>query len=141
MSAERFGPSDPATASATSYIAERHIAPLLLDPASRARLLEEHRRLPLALPGRDGAPARTHSPGLARVLDWLRCGPLEGKYVLLRCPRCDGLRVARMGAPGASPVVVEERCHADPAAAEHAVFVRRVHDFLVRHAAVRGDVA
>jgi hypothetical protein len=136
---ERFGATDAPTVSATAYVADHHVAPLLLDERSRARLVEQHRRLPLALPGRGGTPARAHGPELARVLDWLRSGPLEGKLVLVRCADCDGLRIARMSqAPSSLPAIVEQRCYDDPAEAEHAVFLRRVADFLALHAGTGG---
>jgi hypothetical protein len=127
----RFGASDTATTAAGDYVLEHHVAPLVRDEATRRRLIEEHRRLPLTRPGRHGAPALEHGPDLARLLDWLRTGVVEGKYVLVHCADCEGLRIAQMpDAPGRLPALVDDRCHADPAEAEHAVFVRRVGDLL-----------
>lgn len=127
---------DDSRTSMVTQIAEQYIAPLLGDPRTRRALIAEHRRTPIGRPGRVGRAAFMHSPELTRVLDFFRRAPAEGKYVLLCNPPEAPWQIAALtGRRGEAPRPIEGAVFKAREDAEHAVFERRVDDFLRREAA------
>jgi len=96
-------------------ILERRVRALVDDA-----LLNEHRERPFG----------PHSPRLVEVLDFLRRNPDPDRprYLVLETP--EGFGLAHRGRPpGAPPTTADGDRHPDRAAAEHAVFLRRLHDY------------
>ena len=75
------------------------------------------------------APFGPHSPALQEVLDFLRRNPAPDlpRYVVLDLG--GSFAVAARTARGLPPEPVDAERHADEAAAEHAVFLRRLADY------------
>jgi len=76
-----------------------------------------------------GAPFGPHSPALQEVLDFLRRNPAPDlpRYVVL--DQGGSFAVATRTARGLPPEPVDAERHPDEAAAEHAVFLRRLADY------------
>jgi branched-chain amino acid transport system permease protein len=117
------------------FITRTYVLPLLADPETRQRLIEEHRRNPVGTPGRAGRPAIGHSPDLARVVDKFRRQPMEGKYVMV-CRRqfeeyyigvCSGVR-------GEPVRILQDRVFTSEEEVEHAIFLKRIDEFLAQYA-------
>ena len=53
---------DQGRASTDDFITRTYVLPLLSDPATRARLIEEHRINPVGKPGKAGKAGVGHSP-------------------------------------------------------------------------------
>lgn len=82
-------------------------------------------------------PIGYHSPGLQRVLNLMRGGPLDGKYVLVTLEPCRRWALARLpGRRGAPVQLVEGAEYYDQAEAERDVFRRRWHDLTGRQLSV-----
>ena len=121
---------DPSRAAHMDRIAETEIAPLLLDERRRAELIEEHRRQPIGRPARTGERGFRHGPDVVKVLDFFRRAPVDGKLVLIADPDGGGWRIARIAKRGVGPVPVSGEGYATREKAEHAVFLKRVEEFL-----------
>ncbi len=93
--------------------------PILLttiEPARDRIYAEEFRKMPVG----------HHSPGLQRVLNLFRSGPLAGHYVLISLIPYEKWQLARLsGVRGQAPVPVEGAVYDDLRAAEWDVFRRR----------------
>lgn len=75
------------------------------------------------------SPIGYHSPGLQRVLNLMRGGALEGKYVLVTLEPCRRWALARLpGRRGATVSLVPGVEYTDQLEAERDVFRRRWHD-------------
>jgi hypothetical protein len=111
-------------------IVETEMAPLLFDEPRRAALIAEHRRNPIGTAGRVGESGFAHGADLAKVLDFFRRAPVDGKLILIAEPDRTGWRIGRIGARGVAPAIVSEVVHSTREEAEHAVFVRRIEEFL-----------
>jgi len=75
------------------------------------------------------SPIGYHGPGLQRVLNLMRGGALEGKYVLVTLEPCRRWALARLpGRRGAPVSLVPGVEYTDRLEAERDVFRRRWHD-------------
>lgn len=115
------------------YITRTYVLPLLTDPASRARLIAEHRDNPIGVPGCDGRHGTGHSDDLARVIDKLRRAPMAGKYVRICVDAHRDYRIGICSGVRGKPVRIEPKSYPSEDACEHAIFVRRVSDLLAAH--------
>jgi hypothetical protein len=85
-----------------------------------AELVAEHRAYPFG----------PHSPALIEVLDFLRRNPDPERPRYLVLDTEDGFAIAHRGRPpGAPPTPAGDDRHPTREAAEHAVFLRRLHDY------------
>jgi branched-chain amino acid transport system permease protein len=116
------------------FITTTYVLPLLRDNASRKRLIEEHRKNPIGVPGKNGHEAIGHSEDLARVLDKFRRRPMSGKYVIV-CRHqfeeyfigvCSGVR-------GESVKILEDEKFGNQNDVEHAIFLKRIDDLLAEY--------
>lgn len=93
-----------------------HLKPLVTD-----ELIAEHRR----------NPAGPHGDALERLLNYFRRAAVSDKYAILTIrPFAEYRIVALSGRRGVPPRVVDDQTHATPDAAQHAVFLKRVHDLM-----------
>jgi branched-chain amino acid transport system permease protein len=116
------------------YITRTYVLPLLKDEATRSRLVEEHRKNPIGVPGKGGHYAVGHSEELARVLDKLRRAPMAGKYVIVCTKPHEEWRIGRLsGVRGDAPEILRDGPYASQDEAEHAVFLKRVDDLLAAY--------
>jgi len=115
-------------------ITRTYVLPLLQDEATRRDLIEEHRRNPIGIPGRNGQPAVGHSPQLARVLDKLRRQPVDGKYVIVCRRPFKEYYIGVCSATRGEPVrILHDDVFSNEYDAEHAVFLRRVDELLAAY--------
>jgi hypothetical protein len=116
------------------FITRTWILPLLTDKAKRAKLIEEHRNNPVGKPGKAGKPAVQHSDDLARVIDKFRRAPQAGKYVrICVVPHKEYAIGVLSGVRGKPVKVLENKTYKSEDDCEHAIFVRRVDDFLAAY--------
>ncbi|MBM4226229.1 MAG: inner-membrane translocator [Gammaproteobacteria bacterium] len=115
------------------FITRTHILPLLVDPASRDRLIAEHRDNPIGKPGQAGRRGVQHSDDLARVIDKLRRAPMAGKYVRICVAPHTDYRIGIASGVRGKPVQILEHRYPSEDACEHAIFVRRVRDLLATY--------
>jgi branched-chain amino acid transport system permease protein len=84
-------------------------------------LIEAHRR----------NPAGPHSDPLERVLNYFRRAAVTDKYAILAERPFEAYRVVALsGRRGVAPRIVDDRVYKSVAEAQHAVFLRRVHDLM-----------
>ncbi len=112
------------------FITRTHILPLLTDPATRKALIEEHRNNPIGRPGKAGTAAVKHGGDLARVLDKFRRQPMEGKYVRVCMKPHKDYRIGIVTGIRGKPVKILAKPYPSEGSCEHAIFVRRVKEFL-----------
>lgn len=115
------------------FITRTHVLPLLTDPASRARLVAEHRDNPIGKPGKAGKAGIQHSDDLARVIDKLRRAPMAGKYVRVCVELHHDYRIAIASGVRGKPVKMLAGSYPSEDACEHAIFVKRVDDLLAAY--------
>lgn len=118
-------------ASTDEFITRTYVLPLLTDPATRERLIEEHKNNPIGKPGKAGKAGVGHSPDLITVIDKLRRAPMTGKYVRV-CTKphqeyCIGITSGIRGEP---VEILKDEAYPSEEACEHAIFVKRVNDLL-----------
>jgi hypothetical protein len=115
------------------FITRTHILPLLTDPATRERLIAEHRDNPIGQPGKAGRAGIQHSDDLARVIDKLRRAPMAGKYVRICVTPHTDYRIGIASGVRGKPVRMLDGKYPSEDACEHAIFVRRVQDLLAQY--------
>lgn len=115
------------------FITRTHILPLLTDPASRERLIAEHRENPIGKPGKAGRAGIQHSDDLARVIDKLRRAPMAGKYVRICVTPHADYRIGVASGVRGRPVRMLDGRYPSEDACEHAIFVKRVQDLLAQY--------
>jgi len=94
----------------------KHLRLLVTD-----ELIAEHKR----------NPSGPHSDTLERILNYFRRAALADKYAILAAkPFAEYRIVALSGRRGVPPRVVDDKVYATPDQAQHAVFLRRVHDLM-----------
>lgn len=76
-------------------------------------------------------PSGPHGDDLERLLNYFRRAAVADKYAILAVKPFEEYRVVALsGQPGVPPRTVDEKTYAQPDEAQHAVFVRRVHDLM-----------
>lgn len=121
---------DQGHASTDDFITRTYVLPLLTDPETRARLIEEHRNNPVGKPGKAGRNAVGHSPDLIAVIDKLRRAPMTGKYVRVCMKPHAEYRIGVTSGVRGKPVTILDDAYPSEDACEHAIFVKRVDDLL-----------
>ena len=77
------------------------------------------------------SPAGPHSDALERILNYFRRAAITDKYAILTVkPFAEYRIVALSGQRGVPPRVVDDKLYTSPDDAQHAVFLRRVHDLM-----------
>ena len=112
------------------FITRTHVMPLLIDQASRQRLIAEHRANPIGKAGKAGKPGIQHSEDLAHVIDKLRRAPMQGKYVRICVTPHQDYRIGVCAGVRGKPVKILRGSYPSEDACEHAIFVKRVHELL-----------
>ncbi len=115
------------------FITRTYVLPILTDPESKARIIEEHKNNPIGVPGKAGKAGIGHSDDLSRVLDKLRRAPMTGKYVRICVKPHEGYNIGIVSGVRGEPVKILEESYPSEEACEHAIFVRRVGDLLASH--------
>jgi len=130
--------TNQAHAATDDFITRTHVLPLLIDKATRERLIAEHRANPIGQPGHAGKAGVQHSDDLARVLDKLRRAPMAGKYVRICVEPHADYRIGVCAGVRGKPVKQLSGSYPSEDACEHAIFVKRVRDLLAHYGHGRG---
>lgn len=120
--------------STDDYITRTYVLPLLQDPASRDRLIAEHRANPVGKAATGGQSAIEHSKDLRTVLDKFRRQPMAGKYVIVCKKLHKDYRIGICSGVRGQPVEIMEDSFSSEEACEHAIFLQRVADLLAQYA-------
>ena len=117
-------------AAAEDYLTRTYVLPLLANQELREKLIEEHRKNPIGIAGSQGKPGVGHSPELSRVLDKLRRAPMQGKYCRVCTKPHEEWRIGIFSEVWGEPITVLNEVFASEDECEHAVFVKRVEEYL-----------
>ena len=126
--------TNQAHASTDDYITRTYVLPLLTDEDSRRRLIAEHKAAPIGRPPQNGRAPVGHSQDLQTVLEKFRRAPMTGKYITI-CKKlherycigiCSGVR--------GEPVQMLDGIFSSEEACEHAIFLKRIADILLKYA-------
>jgi hypothetical protein len=116
------------------FITKTYILPLLRDETKRKRLIAEHKKNPIGVPGRAGREAMGHSEDLARVLDKFRRHPMAGKYVIVTRRHFEEYHIGVCSGVRGEPVgILEGEAFSTQEEAEHAIFLRRIEELLAEY--------
>ena len=118
--------------STDDYITRKYVLPLLKDEKTRNRLIEEHRACPVgkAPALHKGQPGVEHSKELRTVLDKLRRQPMVGKYITICKKDFKDYRIGVCSGVRGQPVKILEGSFSSEEACEHAIFLKRIVEFL-----------
>lgn len=119
-----------ASMAAEDYLTRKYVLPLLTNQAFREKLIEEHRKSPIGVAGNRGKPGVGHSPELCRVLDKLRRAPMQGKYCRVCTKPHEEWRIGIFPGVRGEPIMVLNEAFTSEDECEHAIFVKRVEEFL-----------
>lgn len=112
------------------YDTRMYILPHLVNREDRERIIAEHSAAPRGQATQPGAPAPLQSSELARLLDRLRMVPQVGKHAIVETKPWEEYTIGYLpGARGMTVQISDER-YATREAAEHAIFLKRLKDFL-----------
>jgi hypothetical protein len=125
--------TNEAHAATDEFITLKYVLPLLLDEASRNRLIAEHRANPIGAAPRNGQPSIEHSADLIRVLDKLRRAPMKDKYVTVCKKSFADFRIGVCSGIRGQPVRLLEGSFSSEEACEHAIFLKRISDLLSKY--------
>jgi len=120
--------------STDDFITRKYVLPLLRDEKTRNRLIEEHRACPVGRAAHKGQPMVEHSKDLRTVLDKLRRQPMAGKYVTICKKDFKDYRIGICSGVRGQPVKILEEAFSSEEACEHAIFLKRVVEFLEKYA-------
>jgi hypothetical protein len=113
------------------FITKTYILPLLRDETKRKRLIAEHKKNPIGVPGKSGHEAIGHSEDLARVLDKFRRHPMAGKHVIVTRRQFEEYLIGVCSGVRGEPVkILEGEVFTTQEEAEHAIFLKRVDELL-----------
>ena len=125
--------TNEAHAATDDFITLKYVMPLLLDEATRNRLIAEHRANPIGTAPKNGQPSIEHSADLIRVLDKLRRAPMKEKYVPVCKKSFADFRIGVCSGVRGQPVRLLEGSFSSEEACEHAIFLKRISDLLAKY--------
>ena len=120
-------------ASTDDFITRTYVLPLLVDEASRRRLIAEHKACPVGKAASHGRPAIEHSQDLQTVLDKLRRAPMTGKYVTICKRPHEDYRIGICSGVRGEPVKILDGSFSSEEACEHGIFLKRIADLLANY--------
>lgn len=113
------------------FITRVHVMPILWDDERRARIVAEHQRNPIGVPGKAGRPAVQHSEDLAHVLDKLRRHTTKGKEVKIAIEPFKKYAIGILPGKRGEPIkVLNNQVYESDDECEHAIFLRRLQKLL-----------
>ena len=119
--------------STDDFITKKYVLPLLQDEEIRNRLIEEHKATPVGRSPHKGHPFVEHSKDLQTVLDKFRRQPMEGKYITIEKVQFKDYRIGICSGVRGTPVEILEDSFSSEEACEHAIFLKRIVDFLEKY--------
>ena len=119
--------------STDDYMTRRYIMPLLFDDESRLRLIAEHRASPIGKPPKNGKPPEEHSQELRNLLDKFRRHPMAGKYVIICVRMFEQYKIGIASGVRGEPVKTFDGIYSSEEACEHAIFLKRISDLMVKY--------
>ena len=119
--------------STDDFITKKYVLPLLQDEEIRNRLIEEHKATPVGRSPHKGHPFVEHSKDLQTVLDKFRRQPMEGKYITIEKVQFKDYRIGICSGVRGKPIEILEDSFSSEEACEHAIFLKRIVDFLEKY--------
>ena len=119
--------------STDDFITRKYVLPLLQDEEIRNRLITEHKATPVGRAPHKGQPMVEHSKDLQTVLDKFRRQPMEGKYITIEKLQFKDYRIGICSGVRGKPVQILEDSFSSEEACEHAIFLKRIVDFLEKY--------
>ena len=119
--------------STDDFITRKYVLPLLQDEEIRNRLITEHKATPVGRAPHKGQPMVEHSKDLQTVLDKFRRQPMEGKYIAIEKLQFKDYRIGICSGVRGKPVQILEDSFSSEEACEHAIFLKRIVDFLEKY--------
>ena len=119
--------------STDDFITRKYVLPLLQDEEIRNRLIAEHKATPVGRAPHKGQPMVEHSKDLQTVLDKFRRQPMEGKYITIEKLQFKDYRIRICSGVRGKPVQILEDSFSSEEACEHAIFLKRIVDFLEKY--------
>ena len=112
------------------FITKKYILPMLRDPQKLKELIDEHRATPVgrAATGKHGVVQ--HSQDLQTLLDKLRRGGLNGKFLIICVKLHEDYRIGISTGVRGQPVEITEDSFSSQEACEHAIFLKRINKLL-----------
>ncbi|MEJ6586565.1 MAG: hypothetical protein QNL25_00720 [Pelagibacterales bacterium] len=112
------------------FITKKYILPMLRDPQKLKELIDEHRATPIgrAATGKHGVVQ--HSQDLQTLLDKLRRGGLNGKFLIICVKLHEDYRIGISTGVRGQPVEITEDSFSSQEACEHAIFLKRINKLL-----------
>ena len=106
---------------------------MLQDEEIRNRLIAEHKATPVGRAAHKGQSMVEHSKDLQTVLDKFRRQPMEGKYITIEKVQFKDYRIGICSGVRGTPVKILEDSFSSEEACEHAIFLKRIVDFLEKY--------
>lgn len=125
---------DYAYAALDDYDTRTYILPHLVDAASRARIIAEHRRHPRGAASQPGARPPNHSEPLKRLIDKLRTLPQAGKHTIVEIKPWQEYAIGILPGRRGGVIEITKERHATREDAEHAIFLKRLAALLAHYA-------
>ena len=119
--------------STDDFITRKYVLPLLQDEEIRNRLIAEHKATPVGRAPHKDQPMVEHSKDLQTVLDKFRRQPMEGKYITIEKAQFKDYRIGICSGVRGKPVQILEDSFSSEEACEHAIFLKRIVDFLEKY--------
>ena len=119
--------------STDDFITKKYVLPLLQDEEIRNRLIAEHKATPVGRAPHKGQPMVEHSKDLQTVLDKFRRQPMEGKYITIEKVQFMDYIIGICSGVRGKPVEILEDSFSSEEACEHAIFLKRIVDFLEKY--------
>lgn len=115
------------------YDARTYILPHLTDPASRARIIAEHRAAPRGAATQPGLRPPNHSEPLKRLIDKLRMTPQAGKHTIVETQPWREYAIGILPGQRGGIVRITRERYATREDAEHAIFLKRLAALLAHY--------
>ncbi|MSR13443.1 MAG: inner-membrane translocator [Gammaproteobacteria bacterium] len=108
------------------YDNRMYILPHLRDPASRARIIAEHRTHPRGAAAQPGVKPPNHSPELKHLIDKLRMTPQAGKHTIVETVPWQEYAIGILPGRRGGVVKITKERYRSREDAEHAIFLKRL---------------
>jgi hypothetical protein len=115
------------------YDTRMYILPHLVNKEDREAIIAEHLSAPVGQATQPGAPTPLQSNALARLLDKLRMMPQTGKHTIIETKPWQEYTIGFLPGARGSPVQLSDERYATRAAAEHAIFLKRLSTLLEQY--------
>ncbi len=115
------------------YDVRTYMLPHLRDPASRARIIAEHRMHPRGAAAQPGVTPPNHSVELKRLIDKLRMTPQAGKHTIVETTPWQEYAIGILPGRRGGVVRITKERYRTREDAEHAIFLKRLSALMAQY--------